>query len=86
MSNDLITGISAFLSNGWRFFTEVTIPGTSITFGVLAIGLAVIPIGFQFLSIVVGHNIGETGVSGSDYGTRTGKKAKISDKRKNDTR
>ena len=86
MSNDLATGIASWLSNAWRFFTEVTIPGTSITFGVLAIGLAVIPIGFQFLSIMVGHNIGETGAPGSDYGTRTGKKAKISDKRKNDTR
>ena len=87
MSNDLITAISTFLSNGWRFFTEVTIPSTNITFGVLAIGLAIIPVGFQFLSIMMGHNVGETGFSKevSDYGSRGGK-AKISDKRKNDTR
>lgn len=86
MSNDLITAVSTFLSNGWRLFTETNIPSTEIPFSVLFIGLAIIPIGFRFLSIMVGHNIGETGVTGSDYGTRTGKKAEISDKRKNDTR
>ena len=42
MSNDLMTATSSWLSNAWRFFTEGTIPGTSITFGVLAIGLAIV--------------------------------------------
>lgn len=88
MSNDLATGIASWLSNAWRFFTEVTIPGTSITFGVLAIGLAVIPIGFRFLSLMAGHNIGETGFDKevTDYGTRGSKKVKISNSRKNDVR
>lgn len=86
MSNDLITAISTFLSNGWRLFTETKIPSTDIPFSVLFIGLAIIPVGFQFLSIMVGHNIGETGVTGSDYGSRGSRNAKISNERKNDTR
>lgn len=86
MSNDLMIGISSFLTNSWRFFTDTTIPGTNITFAVLALGLALVPVGFQFLSIMTGHNIGETGVSGSMYGSRGSKDAKISDKRKNDVR
>lgn len=89
MSDNLMSAISGFLSNAWSFFTETNIPGTEISFAVLFIGLALIPIGFQFLSIMVGHNIGETGeVGGEDYGhwVRRGKNAKISDKRKNDVR
>lgn len=86
MSADLMTAISGFLSNSWRVFTETTIPGTNITFAVLALGLALVPVGFQFLSIMTGHNIGETGFHGSAYGSRGSNDAKISDKRKNDVR
>lgn len=86
MSDNLMSAVSAFLSNAWRFFTETKIPDTEIPFSVLFIGLALVPIGFRFLSIMVGHNIGETGVTGSDYGSRGSKNAKISDERKNDSR
>lgn len=89
MSNDLLTAVTSFLSGAWHFFTDVTIPGTNITFAVMALGLAIVPIGFQFLSLMAGHNIGETGeVGGENYGhwTHKGKNAKISANRKNDVR
>lgn len=87
MSNDLLTGISMFFSNTWRFFSETTIPGTTISVAALYIGMAVILVAFQLLSIVLGHSVGDSddGSFGS-YGSRSSKKAKISDKRKNDTR
>lgn len=87
MSNDLLTGISMFFSNAWRFFSETMIPGTTISVAVLYIGMAVIIVAFQLLSIVLGHNVGDSddGSFGS-YGSRSSKKAKISDRRKNDTR
>lgn len=86
MSEDLKIAISGFLSNAWRIFSEIKIPGTEISFAVLFIGLALIPIGFQLLSIALGHNVGESDDDGSGYGTRSSKKAKISDERKNDVR
>lgn len=86
MSEDLKIAISGFLSNAWRIFSEIKIPGTEISFAVLFIGLALIPIGFQLLSIALGHSIGESDDDGSGYGTRSSKKAKISDERKNDVR
>ena len=86
MSEDLKLVISGFLSNTWCLFRDTKIPGTEISFAVFFIGLALIPIGFQLLSIILGHNIGESDDDGSGYGTRSSKKAKISDERKNDVR
>ena len=61
--SDLISGIKSLLENGWRFFTQTDIPGTDISFAVFTVGLALIPIGFLFLSIMLGHSIGEADYS-----------------------
>lgn len=84
MSNDLVTAITGFLSNGWRFFTEVTIPTTSITFGQLAIALALIPVFLHFLGVMLNIQIGDGG--GDDYGKPKSTSLTISDKRHLDVR
>lgn len=64
--NDLISGIKSLLENGWRFFTQTDIPGTDISFAVFTVGLALIPVCFRFLSIMLGHTIGEADFSALD--------------------
>ena len=85
MSNDLIMGIKSLFDNAWSFFTSTTVPGTNMTMATLCIGLAVIPIGFRVLSVIIGFNVGEPNDT-AGYGTRSSKKTKISDERKNDVR
>ena len=60
---DLMNSIEMLLKNGWKFFTQTDIPGTDISFATLAIGLALIPVCFRFLSIMLGHSIGEADYS-----------------------
>lgn len=62
MSN-LLSSIEMVLKNGWKFFTQTDVPGTGISFAVFTVGLALIPIGFRFLSIMLGHSIGEADYS-----------------------
>lgn len=63
------------------------IPGTHIAFGVMFVGLAVISIGFRFLSLAIGHSIGEMGgIPSAGYGSSASNKYLISDGRKNDSR
>lgn len=59
--SDIMMAISGLLGNAWRFLMHTFIPGTQIAFGVFFIGFALIPVGFSFLSLAVGHSIGETG-------------------------
>lgn len=61
--SDLLNGIKALLENGWKFFTQTDIPGTDISFAVFTVGLALIPLAFRFLSIMLGHTIGEADFS-----------------------
>lgn len=84
--SDIMIGISGLLSNAWRFLMHTLVPGTQIAFGVFFIGLALIPVGFEFLSIAVGHNVGEVGTSGGKYGARGSKRVNVSQKRKGDTK
>lgn len=71
--------ISGLLSNSWRFLMHTFIPGTDIAYGVLLIGLCLISLGFKFLSIAIGHNIGEgDGVSASISFTRKPKSTALS--------
>lgn len=62
MSN-LLSSIEMLFKNGWKFFTQTDVPGTSISFAVFTVGLALIPVCFRFLSIMLGHNIGEADFS-----------------------
>lgn len=82
MSNDLVTAISGFLSNGWRFFTEVTIPTTDITIAKLAIALALIPIALGFLGVMINLKFGPE----QDYGNPKTTMLTVSDKRHLDVR
>lgn len=84
MSNDLATAIGGFLSNSWRFFTEITIPTTNITMGQLAIGLVLVPIALRFIGIMLGIQIG--GHDDDGYGKPKSTALSISDERHLDTR
>lgn len=61
--SDLLSGITSLLEHGWKFFTQTTVPGTDISFAVLTIGLALVSVAFRFLSIMLGHSIGEADFS-----------------------
>lgn len=89
--SDIMDGIKGFLSMTWNFLMHTYIPGTELAFGVLFVGLAMIGIGFRFLSLAVGVNIGDVGgfsAIGSfvKYGAAGSSKHRISSNRKNDTR
>ena len=91
MSN-LLSSIEMLFKNGWKFFTQTDVPGTSISFAVFTDGLALIPVCFRFLSIMLGHNIGEADFStlsrihGPTFGAAGSSRYRISDGRKNDVR
>lgn len=89
-----MSGIKSLLENGWKFFTQTDVPGTNISFAVLTIGLALISVGFRFLSIMLGHNIGEADFSaldrlhlpGTGYGASGSSRYRISPGRQLDVR
>ena len=87
MSN-IMVAIKGFLSMTWNFLMHTYIPGTDIAFGVMFVGIAMIGIGFRFLSLAIGHNIGEVGgFSGiASYGSTSSSHYRVSDKRKSDAR
>ena len=91
MSN-LLSSIEMLFKNGWKFFTQTDVPGTSISFAVFTVGLALIPVCFRFLSIMLGHNIGEADFStlsrihGPTFGAAGSSRYRNSDGRKNDVR
>ena len=91
MSN-LLSSIEMLFKNGWKFFTQTDVPGTSISFAVFTVGLALIPVCFRFLSIMLGHNIGEADFStlsrihGPTFGAAGSSRYRISAGRKNDVR
>lgn len=80
----MINGISFLLEQGWKFF-KIDIPGTHFSFGVVAVGCVLISIGFRFLSIMLGHNIGEA-ASGYGYASRAASKYRVSNERSLDVR
>ena len=61
-----MSSIKMLLENGWKVFTQTDVPGTGISFAVLVVGLALVPICFRFLSLMLGHNIGEADFSTFD--------------------
>lgn len=92
MSN-LLSSIEMLLKNSWKFFTQTDVPGTSISFAVFTVGLALIPICFRFLSLMMGHSIGEADLSifnrpysGSGYGAAGSSRYRISPGRQLDVR
>lgn len=89
--SDIILGIRGLLSSAWHFLMNTYIPGTEIAFGVFFVGLAMIPLGFRFLSIAIGYNIGATGDLSEigysvDYGSTGSRSLRVSEERKLDVR
>lgn len=79
--------VKGLLSSSWHFLIHTYIPNTNIAYGVMLVGLALIPIGFKFLSLAVGHNIGEAGeMPNVGFGSPKSTSLVVSDKRKNDVR
>ena len=65
---------------------DVKIPGLDIPFAVLFVGIALINIGFRFLSLAVGFNVGSVS-DVSDFGMpRTSKDMHIAARREHDVR
>lgn len=87
MSN-IMEAIKGFLSMTWNFLMHTYIPGTDIAFGVMFVGLAMIGIGFRFLSLAIGYNIGDVGgfPGVESYGAAGSHKYKVSEGRKHDVR
>lgn len=81
---EVLECIKTILSGGWQFFVKTQVPGLGFSYGMLLITLALVSVGFNFLSIALGFSVGH--LTSDSYGTRSSKKAKISDARKNDTR
>lgn len=86
--SDIMVAIKGFLSMAWNFLMHTYIPGTDIAFGVMFVGIAMIGIGFRFLSLAIGVNVGEPlghweSIGPSHY---VSYKPRITDGRKNDTR
>lgn len=88
--SDIVSALASLLSSSWHFLMHTYIPNTGIAYGVMFVGLALIPIGFKFLSLALGHNVGELGDLGSmpaGTGVRfRSYRYRISDGRKNDER
>lgn len=83
--SDLMNGIKMLLSNAWKFF-QIDVPGTSFSFGVLAVGLCLVPISLTFLSLVVGFPVGTVDGLSATFGAKGSRRYKVSSARKNDTR
>lgn len=58
--SDILLFIRQFLSDSWRFF-QITIPGTSITFAMLLIGLGLVNVGFSVLGLLLGISLPNLG-------------------------
>lgn len=88
--SDIMVAVKGLLSSSWHFLMHTYIPNTNIAYGVMLVGLALIPIGFKFLSLAVGHNVGEAGGLGTmpnDVNIRFRPyQYRISDGRKDDVR
>ena len=70
------------MSSAWGFFTEVHIPGTSVSIAVVGISLLLIGMVFSLISLIAGFSIGAPSSSG--YGSKGSKKVKVSKERIND--
>ena len=88
--SDILYAIGGFLSLSWNFLMNTYIPGTEISFGVMFVGFVVISIGFRFLSLAVGYNIGGIDAPSIDWGVprnnSTGLTIRVSELRKYDSR
>lgn len=88
--SDIMAAIGGFLGMTWNFLMHTYIPGTEISFGVMFVGFAIISIGFHFLSLAVGVNIGEADVPSVPWGKpnnpTTGLTIRVNELRKNDSR
>ena len=87
--SDILLGVRGLLRLSWQFLMHTFIPGTNIAFGVLFVGLCLIDLGFKFLSLVVGHSIGDistlVGNTRSLSRGTSGVQEKIHASRRNDT-
>lgn len=81
----VMDGISAILSGGWQLLSKTAIPGLGFSYAMLLVGLALVPVGFRFLSIALGFSVGHL-TPRAGYGSRGSKDYKTSEARKNDVR
>lgn len=85
--SEIMDAVRFLLHDTWHFLMHTFIPNTHIAYGVMLVGLALIPIGFKFLSLAVGHNVGEIGgIPNVGFGEPKSTSLVVSDKRKNDVR
>lgn len=83
--SDLIQCIKMFLGSSWKFFTKTDVPGLGLSFAVLLVGLAIIPISLSFLSLILGFPVG-TVSDGEELASRGSRRLRLPPARKNDVR
>lgn len=83
--SDLMAAIRMFFSNAWKFF-QIDVPGTNFSFGVLAVGLLLVPVSLSFLSLALGFPVGSVDNVSATFGSKGSKKYKVSSAREKDVR
>ena len=58
MSSDLMEAVRFVLRSGWTFLTSVTVPGTTIHFAALLVGLFLARLGLRLLFMILGVRVG----------------------------
>lgn len=56
-ATDLLSAIGALFSLGWRFFTEVEVPGFGVSFGVFWIAVLLMGFSIRVLSVMLGTHV-----------------------------
>lgn len=57
-TTELVQAIVWILRSGWNLLCNIYIPGTSISFGMLFIGIFLVNLSLRFLSLIVGVPFG----------------------------
>ena len=79
----LLDLIRSFLSQSWRFFSEIKVPALDIPVGALFVGIWGISLGLRLFGAITGVDSGSPLES---YGKSKTYRTKIDAKRKNDER
>ena len=80
---EVLECIKVILTGGWQLLAKTEVPGLGFSYAMLFVTLVLVPIGFNFLSLALGFNVGQ--LTSESYGTRKSKKVKIAASRRNDT-
>lgn len=55
--SDLLAFAGWWLAQSWRFFSEITVPGTNFTFAALLLGVFFAALGLRLLGYILGFGV-----------------------------